>query len=370
MTPPGDGRSFYIAGEAPEVTVTLSPRGGTPAVDYDANQDAVGDTDGVLHEADLYIYGPRANAVPVLATDTKDAPGGIVGPTPTQGHNLLLADELAVPNPDALVTTDATGYKYQLLPIPADFPAGTYMVRFEGLDIGVNDANDNNQIEPALGEYYQTASTAVITFQVGTDVVDAKVSGDACTNCHGDTIMHLEGAHPHHQPFDTDGCLGCHDLSENYGNYIGNRAHAVHSASATGDAHPTGGPPRNWSHVTFPRPANNCRTCHTNSAAAVPVWRDPNEVACGGCHGTQPIADPALYPDVDAEDLAKEVAAAVHMREMGGILPPDATTTNPDDPAYVPRQCIVCHGEDRIADTFVTHGLINFPATDTGTDEN
>jgi OmcA/MtrC family decaheme c-type cytochrome len=348
MTPPGDGRTFYIAGEAPEVTVTLA---GGNLVDYEANQDAEGDTDGVLSEAELFVYGPRSNAVPVLTTNSTTDGGN------QQGVNLLKADEGGVANPDVRVTTGPGGYMYQLQAIPADLPAGTYMVRFEGLDYGTPGA-------PSVPEYV-TASSAVINFQVGTAEVEPKVSGDACTNCHGDTIMHLEGAHPHHQAFDTDGCLGCHDLSENYADYIGNRAHAVHSASLTGDLHLSGGMPRNWSHVTFPRPANNCRTCHTNSEAAVPVWRDPNEVACGGCHGTDYDAIPANYPDdPDTQaDLLAEIAAATHMLEMGGTFLAD--TTNPYDPNYVARQCIVCHGEDRIADLFETHGLVNFPVAET-----
>jgi OmcA/MtrC family decaheme c-type cytochrome len=350
MTDPVNG-THYEAGEAPEVTVTLA---GANTVDYEADPDAEGNTDGVLSEAELYIYGPRANAVPVLATDTITDTTGFVVP-PTQGHDLLLTGGVST---DPLVRTDDQGYKYQLLEIPADLPAGTYMVRFEGLDYGTPG-------DPSVPEYW-TASTAVMTFQVGTADVEAKLSGDACTDCHGDTIMHLEGAHPHHAQFDTDGCLACHDLSENYGNYIGNRAHAVHAASATGDLHLSGGLPRNWSEVTYPRPANNCTTCHTNSDSDVPVWRDPNEVACGGCHGTQEDPDPAVYPDVAAEDLMNEAAAAVHMIANGGTF--DATTTNPTDPNYMVRQCIVCHGEDRIADTFDSHGLVNFPVTDSNDD--
>ena len=347
MTPPANG-THYVAGEEPEVTVTLA---GANPVNYTADPGAEGDgPDGVLSEAELYIYGPRANAVPVLATDTVNDTVGYEAP-PTQGHDVLLTGGVST---DPLVRTDANGYKYQLLPIPADFPAGTYMVRFEGLDYGTPGA-------PSVPEYW-TASTAVMTFQVGQADEEPKLSGDACTDCHGDTIMHLAGAHPHHAPFETDGCLACHDLSDNYGQYIGNRAHAVHSASATGDLSNDRGTglPRDWTEVTYPRPANNCRTCHTNSETDVPVWRDPNEVACGGCHGADPDADSADYPDV--EDIINEIAAAQHMLQNGGTF--DPATTNPYDPSYVVRQCIVCHGEGRIADVFESHGLVNFPVTD------
>jgi len=331
MTPPANG-SYYVAGESPLVTVTLASNDTPPVpVDYQAVPEE-GTTDGALASANLYIYGPRADAVPVLATDTIHDPGYVA--PPTQGHSLLStsSDPLATPTPG--------GYTYQLLTIPPGMEPGTYMVRFEGEDYGVPDAG------PPVD--YRTASSAVINFQVGTATEEHKLSGDACTNCHGDTIMHLEGAHPHHQPFDTDGCLGCHDKSGNYGDYIGNRVHAVHSASVTGDLKH-----RDWSHVTFPQEPNNCTICHTDTTTDTPVWRNPNEVACGGCHGTDPLADPDLYPPELASKIISEAAAAVHMTNEGGTF--NVTTLD------VPRACIVCHGEGKIADLYETHELVTFP---------
>ena len=349
MTPPDNG-THYVAGETPLVTVTLV---GDNPVNYTADQDAKGTADGNLSTANLYVYGPRANPVPVLTTDSTTDGGN------DQGRSLFLVGN-APPVDDLQVATDADGYKYQLMDNIGDLQPGTYMVRFEGEDYGDFDDVD-----------YHTASSGLITFQVGTAEEEPKVSGDACMNCHGDTAMHVEGPYSHHQLFDTDGCLGCHDVSGNYANYLGNRVHAVHSASITGDLKTDSdtGLRKNWSEVHFPRPANNCRTCHTNSEAAVPVWRDPNEVACGGCHGANPEAVPADYtPAFDPADIVEEVAAATHMREMGGTF--DVDSTNPDDPDYVVRQCIICHGEGRIADLFKTHGLVNFPVTDTSTPED
>lgn len=338
MTPPAnanlpDDPGYYVAGETPVVTVTLTPKAGQPAANYTADQDDEGIVNGELSTANLYVYGPRSDAVPVLTTNST-TDGGI-----QQGHTLFLANRTAVPNPDARVITDATGYKYQLQDV-ALVESGTYMVRFEGLDYDTPGA-------PSVPEYV-TASSAVLTFQVGTATEEHKLSGDACTNCHGDTIMHLEGAHPHHQPFDTDGCLGCHDKSGNYGDYIGNRVHAVHSASVTGDLKH-----RDWSHVTFPQEPNNCTICHTDTTTDTPVWRNPNEVACGGCHGTDPLADPDLYPPELASKIISEAAAAVHMTNEGGTF--NVTTLD------VPRACIVCHGEGKIADLYETHELVTFP---------
>ncbi|MET0068075.1 MAG: hypothetical protein ABW076_17145 [Candidatus Thiodiazotropha sp.] len=337
MTPPANG-SYYVTGEAPVVSVTLADASGpVDASRYTADQDVTGASGNGLSAANLYVYGPRADAVPVLTTNSSTDPA--LSGTPTQGHPLFvneLVSGVPTPNDDPRVTSSGNGFSYQLMAIPTDMTPGTYMVRFEGMDYGAVSATD-----------FVTASSAVINFQVNTDTLEHKVSGDACSNCHGDTVMHLEGAHPHHAPFDTDHCLGCHDLSGNYGDYIGNRVHAVHSASASGDLKH-----RDWSHVTFPQESNNCMICHTNNEGT-PVWRTPNEVVCGGCHGTDVDATPAAYPAVDPAKIEAEAAAAVHMLLMGGSF--DATTL--DDP----RQCTVCHGEDRIADLYDSHELVNFP---------
>jgi len=361
MTAPINGQ-FYEAGvdPAPVVTVTLAdPATGTPVdvtvyttLSTDATS-AKGTAGGGLSTANLFVYGPRNEAVPVLtfgsSTDILNsvevsgdgignddgicdpAEAAIVGAcTAIQGHSLLL------PSTDAQVTTDASGYSYQLMDNLADLEPGTYMVRFEGADYGGVAAND-----------WVTSSSLAITFQVGTATVEPKVSGDGCLNCHGDTIMHLEGTHAHHVPFDTDYCLACHDKSGNHGDYIGNRVHAVHGASATGDLLAAPGS-RDWSFITFPQSANNCTICHTNTAAPTPVWRQPDMIVCGGCHGALVNADPAAY----TTDITGEIAAAQHMALNGGDI----------DPLTPPTfACLVCHGDGKIADLFVTHQLVSFP---------
>jgi hypothetical protein len=333
MTPPANGQ-YYLAGEMPVVTVTLADHAtGNPVAGtvYTTPQDgeiSANLTEG-LSTANLFVYGPRNEAVPVLTTNSTTDPA--LSGNPTQGHPLFVGGA------DPLVITDATGFKYQLMAIPESMAPGTYMVRFEGADIG------------ATNDDYRTSSSAVINFQIGTATVEPKVSGDACINCHGDTIMHLEGAHPHHAPFDTDHCLACHDKSGNHGDYIGNRVHAVHRASITGDYLD-----RDWSEVTFPRPANNCTTCHTNPDAPTPVWREPSMLACGGCHGVMPNADPASYPASEQEQVRAEVAAAQHMAQNGGDAAADAMGAPPT------LSCLVCHGEGRVADLFKTHHLIEF----------
>jgi OmcA/MtrC family decaheme c-type cytochrome len=256
----------FITGDTPIVTVTLAAADGGPAADYTAAMDDDNDRDGVLAQAELVVYGPRSNADLVL--------GG--------GGDLML------PTTDAHVQTTASGFVYVMDPIPAEMAAGTYLVRFEGGDYGVVDATD-----------YITHSTAVKAFQVGTTTVEAKVAGDNCIICHGDTRMHLQGAHPHNAAFDTDECLACHNYSGGYGTPISRRVHAIHSSSEVGaDGHN-----REWVEITFPqsdvaesfeeRETSRCYICHDNAsetylapdANTQPAeWGSP----CIGCHGDVP----------------------------------------------------------------------------------
>jgi len=338
LTPPANGQ-FYQAGEAPLVTVTLTRHGTGAPVDpsvYTTPQDAKGAVGGGLNVASLYVYGPRSFSVPVLATgSTTDA--NPANP-PTQAHGLFAGGT------DPLVKTDATGFKYQLMAVPQGMTAGTYMVRVRIADYGyISDTN------------FQLESIAFTNIQIGTSTVQHKVSGDACIDCHGAGTAPFHDAR-HAVVFDTDQCLACHDHSGGHADYIGNRVHAVHGASLTGDLNN-----RDWSEVTFPRPANNCITCHTDTTTNTPVWTTPDMVACGGCHGAMPNADPAAIVAAqnendqdEAAELAKarrEVAAAQHMAQNGGSTDPTVAPT---------LSCMTCHGEGRVADLFKTHKLILF----------
>lgn len=246
MTEPANG-THYVEGEEPVVTVTLAAADGGPAADYTAAEDEAGDRDGILNSADLTVYGPRAYADEVL--------GG--------GASLL------TPSEDAQVLTDSDGFKYQLAPIPADMEAGTYMVHFEGGDYG-----------PVSDTDYQTHSTAVVTFQVGTATEEPKVSGD-CTVCHGDTRIHVEGAHPHNSEYNTDECLACHNYSGGYATPLLRRVHAVHSASELGaDGHD-----RTWESITYPQAVNHCQSCHSSDKDTYQTYQ--STLVCVGCHGDE-----------------------------------------------------------------------------------
>jgi hypothetical protein len=288
-----------------------------PAV-YTASQDIAGVTGGGLHEAYVQVYGPRAMAVPVLATDSTTDPNWInAGSVPgdiEDEHEMFF-----IGGTDPRVTTDATGFGYHLLPIPADMKPGTYMVRVAVADYGrVGSGN------------YHIDSTAFMNIQIGTATVEPKVAGDACINCHG------LGTAPFHDErhsvfFDTDQCLACHhdtghEIGERvHGVPIANRVHAVHSANAEGDIynyHVHEGedvvPTRDWRDVTFPREIQNCNTCHNSQ------WEyDEKITTFMGTYKTYPYMMPCSGCHVGASndvqgDLPFTPNTLDHMRQNGG----------------------------------------------------
>jgi hypothetical protein len=298
--------------------------------------DAAGVVGGGLRVASLYVYGPRAHSLPVLTTAsvTPNA-DGLYGQSNPLFLTLLTGTPPApVANTDPQLRTDATGFKYQLLPIPADMAPGTYMVRVRIGDYGRVGAGN-----------YVIESLAFTNIQIGTATVEPKLSGDACVECHGTGYFSPHNER-HAVVFNVDECLSCHDYSGNHADPISNRTHAIHGATGSGDlAGPNSDPPEpstDWSHVTFPQRANNCTICHTNPDAETPVWESPDAVACAGCHGGDPTA--AAFP--------LEAAAASHMVQNGGDF-------DPLTPPF-PNTCLVCHGPGSLADLFITHKLITF----------
>jgi len=268
ITVPVNG-SYYDAGEAPKVTVTLKDHATGLAVDpavYTAPHDAAGVTGGGLNVASLYVYGSRAKSVPVLATGTITDPAfDAETDTPIQGHDLFVGGD------DPQVTTNSSGFGYQLLEIPDDMKAGTYMVRIRIGDYGRVGTGD-----------YHIESTAFTNIQIGTATVEDKVAGEACIDCHG------TGTAPFHDErhavvFDTDQCLACHDQSGNFAIPIANRVHAVHSANSAGDLYNIeGSTSRDWSDVTYPQDILRCVGCHASGEDTYKTL--PYMMPCAGCH--------------------------------------------------------------------------------------
>ena len=289
-TPYANG-SYYVAGDMPEVRVTLTDPTTHLPVDpavYTTRQDLAGVTGGGLNVASVYVYGPRAKSVPVLAS-------GVSMDPPIQEH-LLFANST-----DPQVTTDSSGFGYRLLPIPADMKAGTYMVRVRIGDYGrVGTGN------------YQIESTAFTNIQIGTATVEDKVAGNNCIDCHG------TGTAPFHDErhavvFDTDQCLACHDQSGNFAIPIANRVHAVHSANPSGDIYNIEAgsisSSRDWSDVTYPQ--NLAQV----DASGNPLYYDPR---CVGCHSSGDDTYktlPYMMPCVACHTWDGDID---HMRQNGG----------------------------------------------------
>ncbi len=282
ITAPANG-THYVTGEAPTVTVTLKDKATSVAVPgtlYTAAKHAAGTfVAGSLSKASLYVYGPRANAKPVL---TKSAATLSAAGVPTQ------AQPLFVTTTDAQVLTDSTGFKYKLTAIPAGMTSGTYMVRFIAANYGYKADTD-----------YKIDSTAFKTIQIGTATAEQKLSGNACVDCHGTGTLEAHNAR-HSVVFDTDECISCHDKSGNHADPIDNRVHAIHSASMKGDLLDI-----DWTAITYPQGmpsgrdattglvtatgAPRCITCHTSTSTAFKA-AGVSERACIGCHADKPGA--------------------------------------------------------------------------------
>ncbi len=298
ITPYANG-SYYVAGEAPQVRVTLTDHTTSLPVDsaiYTTPQDAAGVSGGGLNVASLYVYGPRAKSVPILATGTVTDPA-FTGATipPTQEHLLF------VNGGDPLVITDSSGFGYQLLAIPADMEPGTYMVRVRIGDYGRVGTGD-----------YHIESTAFTNIKIGTPTVEVKVAGNACVDCHG------TGTAPFHDErhavvFNTDQCLACHDQSGNTAIPLANRVHAVHSANPSGDIYNINAgaisSSRDWSDVTYPQ---NLSQVDQNG---MPLYLDPR---CVGCHTSSDNTYktlPYMMPCVGCHTIDGDID---HMRQNGG----------------------------------------------------
>jgi len=226
---------------------------------------------------------------------------------------------------DPMVTRSAANIIYQLDDV-AGLTPGTYGIYVYQLPKAGKIAGLN-------------AKTGVghIMFQVGTKTPEEKIATN-CTDCHGDTIWHLNEGPIHAEPFDTDYCTACHDYAhtstgdmfKNQGGTslngwsgfgampIVRRVHGVHYAhyiqhseeiyaNATKDT---------FGNIIFPQDVRNCTKCHAESD----TWKQkPSRMACMACH--------------DSDE------AKAHGKIM-------TFTMDPDDP-YGPNAietCEVCHG--------------------------
>ena len=260
---------------------------------------------------------------------------------------------------DPLVIRSADKVTYQLDDVK-DLKPGTYMIYAyvipNGVLAGTADKPGPAGAPNAAAKALNVSRTAIgfMTFQVGTETPEKKVAA-GCSDCHGDTIWHLDEGPIHPEPFDADYCVACHDYQrwsgtgDLFSRVGGNstsgfagfgakptaaRVHNIHFGKYL--EHPEygyAGNPTAFAEIIFPQDVRNCTKCHTADTNG--AWKTtPNRLACSGCHDS----DKAL----------------AHMNLM-------TQNPNPSDP-YDSRRvetCDLCHGAGKEFSPDKVHNIAN-----------
>lgn len=266
-------------------------------------------------------------------------PDVTVAAASTQGNDLrALSDPLDYSDPK--VTRTAANITYQLDEV-AGLAPGTYGIYVYHLPRAGR-----------IAEIKAPTGLGQLTFQVGTATAEKKVATN-CTDCHGDTIWHLNEGPIHAAPFNTDYCTACHDyghvasgeMFKNQGGTslsgwsgygampIVRRVHGVHRGNYL--EHPdeiyANATVHTFGHIIFPQDIRNCTKCHAESD----TWKQkPSRMACLACHDSD--------------------AAKTHAKLL-------TYTPDPDDP-YGPtavETCVVCHGAGAAFSADKVHNLSN-----------
>ncbi len=265
----------------------------------------------------------------------------LAGQASTQANDLrvLTSVDPALDYIDPDVTRTAGNITYTLRGKFADLLPGTYCVYTYFLPKAGQIKGFNNPVAFALK-----------TFQVGTATEEPKVATN-CTDCHGDSIMHLYESHIHPGLFDTDYCKACHDYAHystgdafvNQGGTstsgwsgfgavpISRRVHGVHFGKYLEHSNEIYANADYFKDVIFPQDIRNCTKCHADN----PKWKqEPSRVACLACH--------------DSDE------AKAH----GKLMTYDLT---PDDPYGddAVETCVVCHGADAAFAPDRVHNISN-----------
>lgn len=452
LTPPGNGK-FYVAGEKPLVTLVIKDDQGNP-IDHTQVDSTNFSTAG------LFVYGPRANSVPVLTNAAKNgnsvyrasASNGIAASgDPTKGWTFAAGDtfkiavngeapqELAAPTglqtpdqvrdwlkanlKDVTVTSNNTAgtvtirsnlqgdkSRFEIYDSPVTTimgwkpgplalarggkTAGTTMepyvvigqssypinnlrklsdpLEYSDPNVTRSAANITYQLDDVAGlpsgtymvyswvqpvaEKLPNVTRSTIgftTFQIGTETPEPKVATN-CTDCHGDTIMHLEGGPSHPAPFDVDYCKACHDYSHyatgdsfsrlggtstsgwsGYGAApIVRRVHSLHFGRYLNYPEEIyAGNPNAFNEVIFPQDVRNCSKCHDPKQSA--AWKqEPSRLACLACHDSD--------------------AARTHAK----LNMVDPTAADPYGGDEI-ETCKVCHGAGREFSPDKVHNISN-----------
>jgi hypothetical protein len=259
------------------------------------------------------------------------------GSTQTVDLRALTSVNPALDYIDPDVTRNADNITYALRGKFADLTPGTYCVYTYFIPKAGKITGFNNPVALALK-----------TFQVGTAVEEPKVATN-CTDCHGDSIMHLYESHIHPGLFDVDYCKACHDYAH-YGSGdafvnqggtstngwsgfgavpIARRVHGVHFGKYLAHSNEIYANEDYFKDVIFPQDVRNCTKCHADN----PKWKEePGRVPCLACH--------------DSDE------AKFH----GKLMTYDPT---PDDPygGDEVETCTICHGADAAFSPDFVHNI-------------
>ena len=230
----------------------------------------------------------------------------LVGRASSQNNDLraLTSVDPALDYIDPDVTRNAGNITYTLRGKFADLIPGTYCVY--------------TYFIPKAGQikgFSNPVAFALKTFQVGTATEEQKVATN-CTDCHGDSIMHLYEANIHPGKFDPDYCRACHDYAHyNTGDTFVNqggtstngwsgfgavplsrRIHGVHFGKYLEHSNEIYANADYFKDVIFPQDVRNCTKCHADN----PKWKqEPSRVPCLACHDSDDAKCPGKLTTYD-----------------------------------------------------------------------
>jgi hypothetical protein len=271
MSDPANG-TFYVAGETPQVTITITDAATGAAIDPSTIVEPRDSADVQANEwrrANLFVSGPRLGTKPVLTTAASH----------DEYDHYYANNDFRVMNSaadeDPRITRSATAITYQLDDV-AGLASGTYTAFVETMPAA------------PLGGW------GIVNFQVGTEDEEATVATN-CADCHEDTRMH--GSY-FAVKFDPDICKSCHDYERQMPGSVGwatansgfgaaplaRRVHGVHFGNYLDkpeDIHLR----YDYSGVIFPQDVRNCAKCHSEETSG--TWEtEPSRLACNACHDT------------------------------------------------------------------------------------
>ena len=317
ITPPANGK-YFTAGDKPQISMkVLDAATGAVISPATIAEPAISTNVHPIEwrSAEFYVYGPRANSVPVLTTAA-----ALKSTTASRGSNDVRV-RLKASNEDPAVKRTADSIVYQLADVGTLTP-GTYTAYL--------------YVRPATG----FGATAKMNFNVGSTNEESQIAPfsvtvngttQGCVTCHADGRIH---ATSRADLMDPEVCKACHDNlhqipgktawtgsgQSQFGfgvSPIVRRVHGIHYGRYL--SNPTNNT-SGISEIIFPQDVRNCTKCHADPKNS--TWNEkPSRLACFSCH----------------DDLS----SIAH----GNIMTADPTPADPWSGDEV-ESCEVCHGSD------------------------